>query len=257
MSKIKISLLFAFTLPIILSGGSSAAQLEWQAGLKGGANWAKLTGDPVSLWLGDSPDQQLATTVGDFKGGFTGGGFVTVFLNEFFGVQAELIYMPKGGKGTASGQFVYYPENDNPRPAFFDGELSIDLECVEIPVMAVFEFDATDDAKIRIRGLAGTTFSFNVHADAVLTGTAEIEMQDTSTRTEEIDQSQEIGTYVKDFEFGLIFGGAVYWDIGKVDLLIESRWEGGLTSLDNTTLARDIRTNNVNILFGFSYPFGG
>ena len=88
-------------------------------------------------------------------------------------------------------------------------------------------------------------------------GTATITLQDTSTRYQDIDQKEEIGNYVKNFEFGLMFGGAVCWDIGNVDLVIEGRWERGLTTLDNTTLYRDINTRNISLLFGFSYPFGG
>ena len=61
----------------------------------------------------------------------------------------------------------------------------------------------------------------------------------------------------KTFEFGLIMGASVYRDIGKEDLVFESRWERGLTTIDNTTLYRNIETGNVCLMFGFSYPFGG
>ncbi len=68
----------------------------------------------------------------------------------------------------------------------------------------------------------------------------------------DIDEREDIGERVQNFEFGLIFGGEVYWDIGKVDLLIESRWERGLTLLDNTTIYRDIYTSNVSLMYGVS-----
>jgi hypothetical protein len=258
MSKGKIILAITFILSIAFSSADSA-ELRWEVGAKGGVNWGKLVGDPVSFWYdgGDEDDAQLAASIGDFKTGFTGGGFLTVFLSDWIGIQGEVMYIQKGGQGTATGEFIYRPEDDNPRPAYFNGEAYIDVDYVEFPLMAVFEFGASDDSNIRLRALAGTTFAFSVHADRRLKGTAEITLQDTSTRTEEIDEEEEIGPYVKSFEFGLIVGGAVYWDIGAVDLLLESRWENGLTTLDNTTLARDIRTNNINILLGFSYPFGG
>jgi hypothetical protein len=257
MRKGIVLLVITCIFSIVLSSDLSASDLRWQAGVKGGANWAKLVGDPVSLWLGDSQDGQLAGSIGDYKLGFTGGGFLTVFFNEFFGLQTELMYVPKGGQGTATGQIIFQPDYDNPRPAFFNGEVYAYLDYVEVPLLAVFEFEASEGGKIRLRGYAGTTFAFNVNAEARLKGTAEITMQDESTRYQEIDEKQEIGNYVKDFEFGLMFGGAVYWDIGKVDLLIESRWSRGLTTLDNTTLYRNINTSNVSLLFGFSYPFGG
>ena len=255
MRKGNLVVLIALLASIIFSG-SVSADLRWQAGLKGGANWGKLKGDPVSLWLGGE-DSQLAGSIGDSKLGFNGGAFLTLFFNDFIGIQGEAMFIQKGGKGTASGEIIYYPPYDNPRPAFFNGEVSANLDYVEFPVMAVFEFDASEGGKIRLRGMAGMTFAFNIHAEARLKGPAEVEMQDTNKRFYEVDEREDFGELVKEFEFGLIFGGAVYWDIGKVDLLIESRWERGLTSLDNTTLYRDIHTSNVSLMFGVSVPIGG
>jgi hypothetical protein len=230
--------------------------LRFEAGVKGGPYWAALRGDPVSVWLGGD-DGQLAGTIANYQTAFSGGAFVTMFFNDIFGVQAELMYAPKGGEGTAAGQIVFYPENDNPRPAFFNGTVSADLDYVEIPVMAVLELEASESGKLRVRGLAGFTLGFNVHAQSRLEGTAEIRMQDTSKRRYSVDQTEDIGSRVKGQEFGLIFGGAVYYDIGKMDFLVESRWERGLTTIDNTTLYRDVRTSNVSLMFGLSYPFGG
>ncbi len=250
-------LLTVFTVFVcVLLTGTAFAELRWQAGAKGGAYWASLTGDAVTLWAGGE-DSQLAGAIGDATLGFTGGGFLTVFFNDFFGLQTEVMYTPKGGQGVASGEIIYYPDNDDPRPAFFDGTVYAYIDYIEVPLLAVFEFGADDGGKIRIRGLAGTTFAFKLQAESRLEGTAEITLQDTSTRTEQIDQREDISDRVKSFEFGLMFGGAVYWDIGAVDLLIESRWEGGLTTIDNTTLYRDVNTSNVSLMFGFSYPFGG
>ncbi len=254
MRKGTILLVITCIFSVMLSN-AVYAELRFELGAKGGANWAKLRGDPVSLWV-SGENGQLAGAIGDNKLGFTGSAFLTVFFNDFFGLQTELMYIPKGGKGTASGHIILYPEYDNPRPAFFNGEVSAYLDYVEFPVLAVFEFEATEGGKVRLRALVGPTFAFNIHAESRLEGTAEVTLQDTSTRSEQIDQREEIGARVKNFEFGVMLGGAVYWDIGKVDLLIESRWERGLTTLDNTTLYRNIYTSNLSLLFGFSYPFG-
>jgi hypothetical protein len=250
------ALLSATLLAIIILSGSASAELRWEAGVKGGANWAQLTGDQISLWLSDD-NSEFAGVIGDNELGFCGGIFLTAFFNDFFGLQTEALYIQKGGQGKASGYTVYEYENDNPRPAFFEGTMYAYFDYIEVPLMAVFEFDATDDAKVRLRGYAGTTFGFKANAEVRLEGTAEVELQDTSIRSESIDETRDVTDLVKSFEFGLIFGGAVYWDIGDVDLLIESRWERGLTTIDNTTQYQDIYTSNINLMFGVSVPFGG
>ncbi len=253
----KGNLLVSITLLVILiMSAQASAELRWEAGAKGGVTWGKLAGDQIGIWLGGE-DSQLAGTVGDNKPGFNGGIFVTAFFSEFFGVQVEAMYVQKGGEGVASGTAIYHPDYDNPREVFFDGTVYAYVDYIEFPVLAVFNFDATDGSKVRLRGYAGPVFAHNIRAEARLKGTAYVEAQDTNYRTQSIDEREDIGQRVKNFEFGLMFGGAVYWDIGNVDLVIESRWEKGLTTLDNTTLYRDIKTSNVSILFGFSYPFGG
>lgn len=240
----------------VIFTGNVFAELRWELGAKGGVNWGKLTGDQLSLWLGGE-DSQLAGSVGDNKLGFNGGLFATAFFTPFFGVQVEAMYIQKGGQGAAEGEIIYQPDNDTPRPGEFTGTIYAYFDYIEFPVLAVFNFDATDDSKVRLRGFAGPVFAFNVRADARLEGTAYVQGQDTNYRTENVDQTQDAGDYVKQFEFGMMFGGAACWDIGAVDLIFEGRWEMGLTTVDNTTLYRDIKTSNVSILFGFAYPLGG
>jgi hypothetical protein len=255
MRKCNLIIIIVLAVSFILTSGVSADELRWELGLKGGATWGQLIGDPLSFWATGS-DGQLSGTIADNKLGFNGGLFLTLFFNDWIGIQGEAMYMQKGGQGLATGQIMYYPEGDNPRPAFFDGTAYLNLENIEFPVLAIFEFKASEGGKVRLRGLAGPVFSYNIHAETRLEGTAEITLQDTSTRSQSIDQTEEVGQYVKSFEFGLMFGGAVYWDIGNVDLLIEGRWQRGLNTIDNTTQGREIRTSNVSLLFGFSYPFG-
>jgi hypothetical protein len=248
---LSITLLVSLTL-----SAQASAELKWELGAKGGANWAKLTGDQIGLWLtGD--DGQLAGTIGDSKLGFNGGIFATAFITGFFGVQVEAMYIQKGGEGVSKGLLVYQQPGDIPRTVEFDGTIYAYFDYLEFPVLAVFNFDATDDSKVRLRGFFGPVFAYNVQSKAKLEGTLYAQPGDTSFRTQSIDEEREVDEYVKSFEFGLMFGGAAYWDIGSVDLIFEGRWEMGMTTLDNTTLARDVKTSNVSILLGVAYPFGG
>lgn len=253
----KGNLIVAITLLVsIILSAQASAELKWEMGAKGGVDWAKLTGDEIGLWItGDNG--QLAGTIGDNKLGFNGGIFATAFFTDFFGVQVEAMYTQKGGQGIASGTYIEEPDNGNPTPVDFDGTIYAYFDYIEFPVLAVFNFDATDDSSVRLRGFLGPTFAYNVRSKARLEGTVYAQLGDTSTQTHSIDESIEVDEYVKSFEFGLLFGGAAYWDIGSVDLIFEGRWEMGMTTLDNTTLARDVKTSNVSLLFGFAYPFGG
>lgn len=254
MRKRILLLSFTLLLSLVLSTQVSA-DLKWEMGAKGGANWGKLTGDAVSLWLGGE-DAQLAGSIGDSKLGFTGGIFATAFFTEFFGIQVEALYTQKGGEGIASGLMIYQEPGQNPKEVNFDGTVYACFDYIEFPVLAVFNFDATDDSNVRLRGFLGPVFSHNINAEVRLKGTVYAEASDTSNQTQSIDEKREIGTYVKDFEFGMMFGGAAYWDIGNVDLVFEGRWEAGLTTLDNTTNETDVNTSNVSVLFGVVYPFG-
>ena len=254
MRKGNLLLSITLLLSLVLSTQVSA-DLKWEMGVKGGANWAKLTGDAVSLWL-SGDDGELAGSIGDSKLGFTGGIFATAFFTEFFGIQVEALYTQKGGEGIASGTMLYQEPGQNPDYVTFDGTIYAYFDYIEFPVLAVFNFDATDDSNVRLRGFLGPVFSNNINAEVRLKGTVTTEISDTTYETQSIDEKQEIGTYVKDFEFGMMIGGAAYWDIGNVDLVFEGRWEVGLTTLDNTTNATDVNTSNVSVLFGVVYPFG-
>ncbi len=253
----KANLLVSITLLVIFAlSAQASAELKWELGAKGGVNWGKLTGDQLSLWL-TGEDAQLAGSIGDNKTGFVGGIFAAAFFTEFFGVQVEAMYVQKGGQGIASGEMLYQEPGQNPNTVNFDGTAYLYLDYIEFPVLAVFNFDATDGSKVRLRGFLGPVFGFNMNAEVRLAGTISGEASDTSVQTQSIDERAEAGAYVKSFEMSLMFGGAVYWDIGNVDLILESRWETGLTTLDNTTLERDIKTSNINLMIGFCYPFGG
>ncbi len=256
MRKGIVLLVITCIFSIVLSSNLTAMDLRWELGAKGGANWGKLTGDQVSLWL-SGDNGQLAGSIGDSKLGFNGGIFVTAFMTEFFGIQVEAMYNQKGGEGIASGELVYQEAGQNPKLVQFDGTAYLYLDNIEFPVLAVFNFDATDGSSVRLRGFAGPVFGFNMNSEQRLKGDITEELEDTTTKTTSIDEKREIGNYVKSFEFSLMIGGAVYWDIGNVDLVLEGRWEGGLTTLDNTTNYSDVETGNVAILVGFSYPFGG
>jgi len=220
-------------------------------------NWASLTGaDNVTMWL-EGEDSELVGDVGDFKSGFIGGAFLTLFLSDMIGIQTEAMYIQKGGEGPAKGQIIFRPEYGQPQFALFDGTVYAKINYIEVPLLAVFRFDAVDSGNLRIHGLAGPTFALKTDAKGSLEGQGRIKLQDESYRLVDVDQEDDLRNRVKNFEFGILIGAAVYWDIGNVDLVFESRWERGLTTIDNTTLYRDIETSNVCLMFGFSYPFGG
>jgi hypothetical protein len=108
----------------LLPLSNAAAQLKWEAGVKGGVSMANLYGSDVDN-----------TSI---KYGAAGGAFVTAQITEMFGVQLEGLYMQKGAK---------YDDTDSTGAAI-TGKLKLDY--IEIPLLAVASFKAAEKVMINV-----------------------------------------------------------------------------------------------------------
>jgi hypothetical protein len=240
---------------IVLLTAGAAYSVTWEAGLKMGANSARLRGDPVSLWVtGDA--SELAGTVGDYKLGFIGGLYARADFNDYFGIQAEVVYTQAGGEGTVAGSAIITQPNQIPQLAEFEGILKLHLDYVQVPVLAAFSFAADDEKRVMLRALVGPTFAYCASAEVQLTGEASMEMPDTNERLASVDERRDAGDYVENVEIGAIIGFSISYALDNVDIVLDARWGRGFTTIDNTTNGRSTYNSGVSIQAGIAIPFG-
>jgi len=111
---------------IAFLAGPAAAEIEWEAGLKIGANGSRLTGDQVSLWI-TPPNWNIVAEVDDFKIGFTGGFYLLASLSDVFGIQCEVLYSQRGGKGPIRGRGPVQLPADAVTLGEIDGEIRLKI----------------------------------------------------------------------------------------------------------------------------------
>jgi hypothetical protein len=204
--------LLAIVLLVCVGIGPAFAQ-EVAVGVKGGVNLATI---PALADAVDEPD--LDTT---WRTGIALGGFVAFAVGERFDIQPEVLYVQKG---------IRFEGSMGP----FGGESTVELDYIEVPVLAVFRFAADRGSTGYVFG--GPAFAFNTGARVSTSG---------------IDEEPEIDDMIKDSEFSLVFGGGV--SFGR--LLAEARWTEGLTAIDDagTLLDEEVRNRAVTFLFGVRF----
>ena len=240
---------------IVALACGAAYGVTWETGLKLGMNSAKLTGDPVSAFVaGENGD--LAGSVSDSRLGFIGGAYLKVNFNDYFGVQAEVQYVQQGGEGPVSGTAIMERPNQNPELAEFDGTLLLNLDYVEMPVLAVFSYKADEQGRLRLHAFIGPTFAYCASAEVQLKGEAKFDEPDTSHEIVAVDETRDADTIIEDIQIGGVLGFSLSYALGKVDLLLDARWGRGLTTIDNTTTGHDSYNSGIGIQAGVAIPFG-
>ncbi len=159
-----------------------------EVGLKGGLCRAGIRGDGTEGW--------------EDRDGFCGGGFLFLPLSDYFGLQAELLYVSKGAE---------YKED------WGGAELktTLDLAYLEIPLLA------------RLTIPTGISLTPSIFAGPVLglkvKGDQKAESRGRST-SEEIEG-------LKSTDLGLTLGGGLDFDTGYGKALVDLRYEFGLTEI--------------------------
>ena len=152
----------------------------------------------------------------DRRTGIMIGGFALVDLTGPFALQPELTYIQKGAESS-------------------DGDLTRKNDYIEIPVLAKFQLPVSGPASPNL--FAGPTLGFNV--------TAELEDDEGNT--------QDFGDETSGTEFGLAVGGGVDFGLGTGTLMVDLRYELGLTSIDDTDADQSIRNQGFVITAGFVF----
>lgn len=160
---------------------------------------------------------------------FTGGGFATFGLGEMFFLQPEVLYAPKGAKGDLDGT---------------DATIAVDY--IEIPVLFGAAFDL-GGSSVKPRVFAGPSVAFEIGCD--VSGTeGGVSLSFTCS---------EIELETKSVDFGLVFGAGVAFPLGSVQLIIDGRYDLGLSNINDTELDDESVKNNAwQFMAGVGFPIG-
>jgi hypothetical protein len=167
----------------------------------------------------------------DSRTGFIGGGFANFQLGETFFLQPELLYAQKGAKDA------------------FDGiDSTIKLDYLQIPVLLGAAF-GIGDGGITPRVFAGPQVGFELSCNV----SAEIEGISASADCTEA----EIET--KSVDFGLVFGAGLGIPVGGFEIVIDGRYDLGLTNVDDSDSTFDVSAKNRawEFMAGVGFPVGG
>ena len=203
-NRIVIGLFIGFAF-LLSAATPAAAQLTF--GVKGGLNVAKLSFDPDE---GFTPENRMGLVVGML---------VTQPLRSRFGLQLEALYSQKGAKDEFSEEG-------------FDFKQTIELDYIEIPVLANIAVTSTDAVRFSVN--AGPTFGFLVNSKDVSEVNGEKD-------EEEIDD-------VKSYDIGFALGGAVQ----TRNLIFDARYTWGLTDINDDPDPEDALQKIKNKAFTFT-----
>lgn len=199
--KLRTGAFLALGLALIASPGYAQ---NVTGGGKIGVNFAKVSTDP---------DQNL-----DGKTGLVIGGFVDAAVTPQFSVQPEFLFTMKGAKD----------KTESP-------EVSVDVNLIEIPVLAKFKFASKSQAKPFV--VAGPGFGFVVSAKAKQDGQPDFDFKDG----------------IEKFDPSFIIGGGV--DINN--FLVEARYDLGLRDINKNTLedlgTASFKDRTFSILVGYGF----
>jgi hypothetical protein len=187
-------------------------------GVKGGIGIADLSiDDPFS------EDVNL-----DSRTTFTGGAFANFQLGETFFVQPELLYAPKGAKESEAGT-----------------EATFELDYFEIPLLLGAEFPIGDGLTPHV--FAGPEVAFEIGCQ--ITG----EEGGVSASFD----CEDFGLETKSVDFGLVFGAGVGIPLGGFELVIDGRYDLGLTDIDDSDDEGSAKNRAWQFMLGAGFPVGG
>ena len=193
---------------LLVTTAQPAAAQDTTLGVKVGVNFATLDFDEA-----DTEENKGRT-------GLMAGVFFTRQIQGGFGVQIEGLISQKGTK-----------VEDN----FFDEELDIKLNYLEIPVLARYDLPfGTGDSSFHV--YAGPTFGVKLSDTQELDG-------------EELDD--DFNRDVKGSDIGIAFGGGVSFNMWVIDL----RYTHGLTNINDDFDADDFDVKNRAFTIAVGYRF--
>jgi len=198
---------------LIMTATLVKAQSELRFGPTVGINFATIGGKDAN---------QLVNNLSS-KTGLYIGGFMNYQFSDMFALQPEIAYSMKGA--TAADQGVNY---------------TFTLNYIEVPVLLKFYIPIAGASNIKPSLYAGPDFAFNVASS--VEGSA-------NGQTQTLDQSSN----TKGFDFGLVFGGGIGFNVGTGLLDFSLRYTLGMTSFDNSGSNLTLTNGVFSINAGYAF----
>lgn len=160
------------------------------------------------------------------KMGLVGGVFVNKGIARGFSIQPELLYVQKGAKITV-------PEEDAKVDFIFD--------YIEIPLLLKYSF-SKEGSKLIPSVFAGTFFGLSTARKMKITVGPDSETEDLKEDT-------------KSSEFGLTFGAGFDWPLGSGRIVVDARFDLGLTDIVKPEVEEPSYMKTRTWLFMIGYSF--
>lgn len=214
----------------------AVAQPVWEIGVLGSFNSATLSGDTdvfsgTAAGLGDVDSDLDGSKVGGIAG-----AFAMVNFTPNIGVRIEGLGTMTGGKGDVSGTVLGID---------FTGEMSLYLNYIEIPVLFVGAWPASDF--VTLRGYAGPALDFLSNAKLKI---------DVTAGGESGEEEDDVGELFKDVDFSGVFGAEAAFTLGAVNILLDARFTKGFSNVLDTPSGIDVELKRATWSFmaGLGFP---
>jgi hypothetical protein len=183
------------------------------------AQTSAITGKGFKLGLNLAKSTGSDATGAKTRVGGIFGGFMTYSINDLFAIQPELFFSAKGSKRDVTG-----------------GTASVKLNYLEIPVL------------FRVQLAGGTKFKPNFYAGP------EIGFLLTAKYSPASGSDMDVKNDYKSTDFGLIGGVGAEYPIGSGKLLIDIRYDAGLSKVVKLTSVPDqIKNSAITFLAGYGF----
>ena len=157
----------------------------------------------------------------DSRSGFDIGGLIQIPMGDMITIQPEVHYSQRGASAEEDGEGFEYALDYIHVPVLLKAGL---------PLAEGFDFDF----------LVGPSFAFNMGCEL---------------QPEEGDnvECEDAGLEVKGMDFGIIGGGSFAWAAGPGDLLVDVRYDWGMTNIIDEDDV-DVKNTALQFLVGYAFP---
>jgi hypothetical protein len=237
----------------LLAATGADAQQRWMAGLKAGGNAADLRGSQAGIFLSYPPYLSVQAPLSEKAVRFTGGGFIRMYVNDVFSLQAEALYTQNGGKGAMTGTVLYKASNNEEYLGDISGEMNVSMDYVQVPVLGIFSFPGGESWVLTAFG--GISTGFLVDANAKVEGEITFPQGNLSSTKVGYSQTLDISSMISSVDVGGLLGVGLEIGVGNVQLLFDARLTFGFISVLEEG-DEGVYNQAIAVSGGVGIPFG-